>query len=203
MDGLETIPVVILAGGLGARIGGNKSVRMLSGKTLFDRSHDRCATYSPRIAVATGKSSRLKLPDGLIALTDTTDNAGPISGLASAFDFAAREDATFVLLIPCDTPFLPEDLMTRLQQSIGECNAALATSDGRIHAACSLWRADAAGDLPDYLASGRRSMIGFAEAIGYAPVEWPSQPFDPFFNVNDEEDLANAEKILARMEQAS
>jgi molybdenum cofactor guanylyltransferase len=202
MDGLETIPVVILVGGLGTRIGGNKSERMLSGKTLFDRSLERCVTYSPWTAVATGRSSRLELPEGLFALTDATDDAGPISGLASAFDFAARQGAAFVLLIPCDTPFLPDDLMTRLQVSIGECNAALAASDGRIHAACSLWRTDAAEALPDYLALGRRSLFGFAEAIGYTPVEWPTHPFDPFFNVNDKEDLAKAEEILARMMQA-
>jgi molybdopterin-guanine dinucleotide biosynthesis protein A len=34
---------------------------------------------------------------------------------------------------------------------------------------------------------------GFAELVGYVPVEWLAEPLDPFFNINTEEDLAEAE----------
>ena len=37
---------------------------------------------------------------------------------------------------------------------------------------------------------------GFAEAVGHEAVEWPAEPFDPFFNINDEADLAQAEALL-------
>jgi molybdenum cofactor guanylyltransferase len=198
VQGLEPIPVVILTGGLGTRIGGNKAVRMLSGKTLLERSLEQSATYSGKIAIAANRSSQLPLRDGLETLTDATDNAGPNSGLSSAFDFAAKHDAEFVLIIPCDTPFLPHDLVARLYESIGDCNAALAASGDRVHAACSLWRTDAAEVLPDYLALGRRALFGFAETIGYTSVLWATEPFDPFFNINNEGDLAHAEEILAK-----
>jgi molybdenum cofactor guanylyltransferase len=199
---LNTIPAVILTGGIGARIGGNKALRMLSGKTLLERSLERCATYSTQIAVSTNNLKQLDLPDRFINLVDARVNGGPISGLSSAFEFAENHDAAFVLIIPCDTPFLPDDLLIRLYAAIGECNAALAASDERIHAACSLWRAEAAEALPHYLALGRRSLIGFAEAVGYTPVQWSTQPCDPFFNVNDEVDLAHAEVTLAKMQAA-
>ena len=66
----------------------------------------------------------------------------------------------------------------------------MAASGGRLHPVCALWKAEAAAGLPAYLATGRRSLRGFAEAVGYEAVEWPSEPFDPFFNINDEADLA-------------
>jgi molybdopterin-guanine dinucleotide biosynthesis protein A len=37
---------------------------------------------------------------------------------------------------------------------------------------------------------------GFAEAVGYAAVEWPTYPVDPFFNINSQRDLAQAERLL-------
>ena len=49
------------------------------------------------------------------------------------------------------------------------------------------------GTLPAYLATGRRSLRGFAEAIGVARVDWPIIPSDPFFNINSPDDLAVAE----------
>lgn len=98
--------------------------------------------------------------------------------------------------MPCDTPFLPADLTSRLYPSIGEANAAVAFCNGRLHAACSLWRVGAEKLLPAYLALGRRSLVGFAEAVGYVSVEWRSQPYDPFFNINTAEHLAKAESMI-------
>jgi molybdopterin-guanine dinucleotide biosynthesis protein A len=51
--------------------------------------------------------------------------------------------------------------------------------------------------MPKYLASGRRSLNGFAEEAGFIAVEWPSDPVDPFFNINSVSDLKTAEELLA------
>jgi molybdopterin-guanine dinucleotide biosynthesis protein A len=59
-----------------------------------------------------------------------------------------------------------------------------------------LWRARAADGLAAYAASGRRSLHGFASAVGYVPVVWDNEPIDPFFNINDADDLARAEALL-------
>jgi molybdenum cofactor guanylyltransferase len=148
-DAVVTIPVVILAGGLGARIGGNKASRILAGKSLLARSLEKAGAYSPQFAISINKLNALDLPDGTVLLLDDTDNNGPISGLSSALRYAAEQGATYVLVMPCDTPFLPLDLMDRLYASIGEANAAVACCNERVHAACSLWRVDAAkGDGP-------------------------------------------------------
>jgi molybdopterin-guanine dinucleotide biosynthesis protein A len=98
-----------------------------------------------------------------------------------------------VLTIPCDMPFLPWDLPVRLTS---DAAATVAASGGRLHPICALWKAEARDALPAYLATGRRSLKGFAEAAGYEAVQWPTEPFDPFFNINDEADLARAEELV-------
>lgn len=171
------IPVVVLAGGAGVRLGGNKESRMLGGKTLLAWSLEKANIYSHQIAVSTNKASPLDLPNGTVRLVDETNNGGPISGLSSALTFAAARNSTYVMIMPCDTPFLPVDLMSRLSLSIGQANAAIAFCNERNHAACSLWRVDAAHSLPAYLALGRRSLIGFAKVIGYTTAEWSGEYF--------------------------
>ena len=167
--------IVILAGGEGRRIGGGKPLRMLGGMTLLDRALATARAWSDDVLVADGS-------------TDMPGIEGPLGAIAGAFalgDF---------LTIPCDMPFLPGDLPERLagtQDAVG-----LAESGGRLHPVCALWRAHAAQGLAAYVQSGRRSLQGFAAAVGYAAVAWPMDPVDPFFNVNDEEDLARAEEIL-------
>lgn len=74
----------------------------------------------------------------------------------------------------------------------------MASSRGRLHPVCALWRNAATDQLPDYCASGQRSLKGFAQHVGYAKVEWFAIPRDPFFNINSPADLAEAESMLGR-----
>jgi molybdopterin-guanine dinucleotide biosynthesis protein A len=106
--------------------------------------------------------------------------------------FASAEGKQFVLAIPADMPFLPADLLDRLREAIGDEGCALAESGGHIHPVCSLWRAGTTALAESYAASGRRSLKGLAASLGFVTVEWPTEPVDPFFNINTNEDLAEA-----------
>jgi len=171
--------IVILAGGEGRRMGGGKPQRLLGGETLLDRALRRARSWSGDVLVAARDGGDLQ---------DDPAIEGPLGGVAAALALGGD-----VLTIACDTPFLPDDLPARLR---GDKAATVATSGGRLHPVCTLWKAEAASGLPAYLATGRRSLTGFAEAVGYQGIEWPTDPFDPFFNVNDEADLARAEALL-------
>jgi molybdopterin-guanine dinucleotide biosynthesis protein A len=168
--------IVILAGGEGRRIGGGKPQRILGGRTLLDRALGIARQWSADVEVADGS-------------TDALGIEGPLGGVAGALGRGGD-----IITIPCDMPFLPEDLPERLCAT--GAAAALAQSGGRLHPVCALWRARAADGLAAYAASGRRSLHGFAEAIGYEAVTWPTDPIDPFFNINDADDLARAEALL-------
>jgi molybdenum cofactor guanylyltransferase len=183
MDG---IAVLVLAGGEGRRIGGGKPARLLGGMTLLDRALAMARRWSDDVAIS------VRGAGGPGFIEDAPDIEGPLGGLAAGLRHGWLAGRA-LLTIPCDMPFLPGDLPERLT---GNAVATLAASGGHVHPVCALWRPGAQDGLPAYLASGRRSLKGFAEAVGCNLADWPAAPFDPFFNVNDEADLARAETLL-------
>jgi molybdopterin-guanine dinucleotide biosynthesis protein A len=192
----QNIAVVLLAGGEARRLGGNKPLRVIGGHTLLDRALAIARCWPVPIAVAVRREGQL----GAMEVTELIDDPaieGPLGGLASALRFAAAEGRDAVLTLPCDMPFAPNDLLDRLAVAIGvDQGAAIACSEGNLHPVCGLWRVTALDVLPDYLASGQRSLRGFAALIHYAAVTWNAEPQDPFFNINNEGDLEVAEQLL-------
>ncbi|HET9429384.1 MAG TPA: molybdenum cofactor guanylyltransferase [Allosphingosinicella sp.] len=180
--------ILILAGGQGRRMGGDKALRRLGGRTLLERAVERALGWSDEVAVAVREPGQVRDP-GVPLLVDPPGLEGPLGGLSSA----VRLQGPVILTMPCDTPFLPDDLPERLAAALPGHGVALAASAGCVHPVCGLWRRSGLGRVEEYAATGRRSLIGFAELIGYSTVEWPE---DAFFNVNTPGDLAEAEARL-------
>ena len=188
-------PVVVLAGGEGRRIGGGKPLRILGGETLLGRAIRVASGWSDDVCVAVRHKTALDRSISLLA--DEPSLAGPLAALVSALRHANGRGCDRVMLIPCDTPFLPLNLPHRLDAEIGDANAAVASSAGQLHPVCSLWRVTVLDRLSGYLAGGRRSLHAFAEQVGFSAVDWPVEPFDPFFNINNAMQLQQAEAMLA------
>jgi molybdenum cofactor guanylyltransferase len=186
------VAVVILAGGEGKRIGGNKPLRRLAGERLVDRALRTARGWSDLIAIAVRDPAQVERVNAPI-ITDEPGIGGPLAGLVAALRFAERSDREFLLTIPADSPFLPSELLDRLCSEIGDRNCALASSGGQIHPVCALWRTNALHRVPIYVAGGRRSLKGFTALVGFHEVVWPCEPVDPFFNINTTDELAQAE----------
>ncbi|MEO6248191.1 MAG: molybdenum cofactor guanylyltransferase [Sphingomicrobium sp.] len=190
------IAVVVLAGGAGRRIGGDKPLQMLAGRSLLDHALTLAQCWSPLVGISVRESASAVHCTGAPYLIDTV-GGGPIAGIASALAFGRSKGSSFVLTIPCDTPFLPTDMPKRLTEALSPpSTAVIAASGGRLHPSCGLWRVGADAALPAYLATGRSSLNGFAKALGAESVEWPVARSDPFFNINSKTDLIEAEQIF-------
>ena len=195
MSAEAVLAVAVLAGGEGSRIGGAKPLIRLGGKTLVDRAYDLASRWSSAAVVVVRSGDQLgscQLP----WIVDAAGIEGPLAGLAAALEWKLRQGADALLTIPCDMPFLPYDLARRLLSGIGDHHAAVASSGGHLHPVCGLWRKAAIYEFQRYCASGRRSLKGLAEHLGFAEVEWPAEPSDPFFNINSPDDLAAAEAMV-------
>lgn len=187
--------VAILAGGVGSRIGGGKPERMLGGVSLIERAAEAAQRWTSDIVIAGRLPGQAPADARMIA--DAPGAEGPIAGLAAALDHARRERHALLLTIPCDTPFLPADLADRLRNALApELGASVAASGGVLHPSCALWRARSFDRLGPFLAAGRSSLRGFASEIGFSQVDWPTDPIDPFFNINSAADLAAAEEVI-------
>lgn len=190
------IAVVILAGGEGSRMGGDKPMRLLGGQRLIDRAETLAGQWSDVLAVSIRNAAQVE-GARLDCIIDEKGIEGPLAGLAAALRFGSTASRQAVLTTAADMPFLPADLGGRLSAEIGQHGAAIASSGGHLHPICGLWRVSAAlRELDGYLATGRRSLKGFAEAIGFCAVDWPTESYDPFFNINSADDLAIAERML-------
>ena len=201
---------VILAGGLGRRLGGDKATRPLAGQPMLAHVIARLAPqFAPGLLLLNSNGHAVELTHiGLPVIADTVvGRPGPLAGILAAM-IAAQDlpgRPIWVLSAPTDSPFLPFDLVTVLCQRQTETGAAvvLARSDGGLCQVCGLWSASLAGALAQSLASGQNKVLDFAAQHGAAEVSFPSQRIggvdvDPFFNINTLDDLAAAEKLIGR-----
>lgn len=185
--------IVIAAGGDGTRMGGRKPLQMLGGRPLIDHAIGWAMRHSDCVAIAARRIDDIPLRD-LPVLIDRQVGIGPISALASAFRFASDQGRNRVIMVGCDMPFLPDDLVTRLATKLGGHATAMPVSNGRLHPMAALWTVDEAA-IAGFIAQGERSLWRFAETVGMVRVEWQGIE-DPFVNINDSIGLADAERRL-------
>lgn len=195
---------MVLAGGRASRMGGgDKALREVGGRTILARVIARLEPQCEGLAInANGDPTRFaafRLP---VFADSVQDFPGPLAGILAALDWAAanRPKAAWVLSAPADCPFLPRDLVARLSQALIAENAefAVPASKARSHPVVGLWSVASREGLRRALAvEGLRKVGEWTARFHGVTVEWPSEPLDPFFNVNTVGDLAEAERLAA------
>lgn len=191
------IAAVIIAGGRSSRMGREKAFESVGRKTILTRIISSLRPQLEDIIInANGVSERFR-EIGLPVIPDLHSAAGtPLAGLHTALTVANDEGFDAVLTVPSDCPFLPADLVARLVQA--EAPAAVAASGGQAHFVTGLWRPALLHQLGKALDQPRLPRLqDWAREAGAATVEWPTDPYDPFFNVNTPGDLAEANRIAA------
>lgn len=192
---------VLLAGGLSRRMGGgDKSLRVLAGVPILARVIARARPQVTALVLnANGDPARFR-EFGLPIVSDSIpDFAGPLAGVLAGLDWAAASvaGATHLASFATDTPFLPVDLVARLTAAVtgGKYDLACAASNGRTHPVFGLWPLALRDDLRAALQSGLRKVDQWTGRDRLAVVEFPAQPYDPFFNTNTPEDLNEGERV--------
>ncbi|WP_050404085.1 molybdenum cofactor guanylyltransferase MobA [Bradyrhizobium embrapense] len=201
---MTDIPGVLLAGGLARRMGGgDKPMRMIAGRTILQRVIDRLAPQCSGLIInANGDPARFAAFGLPVVADDVADFPGPLAGILAALDWTAanRPDAKWVLSAAGDCPFLPRDLVARLEQARAAENAelAVASSGGQVHPVIGLWSVRLRGELRHALVEEDvRRIDRWTARYPLATVEWPTEPLDPFFNANTVEDIAEADRLAA------
>jgi molybdenum cofactor guanylyltransferase len=186
---------VILAGGQATRMGGgDKGLRPFRSGTLLGAVIARLSPQVAELALNAGGDPARFAAFGLPVIPDpVADQPGPLAGVLAAMDWAAGQGAATVVTVPCDTPFLPGDLVPRLILA-GNGGLAIAESGGRLHPTVALWPVALRNDLRATLARGERKVRAFADRHGATLADFPLTTPDSFANANTPADLARLER---------
>jgi molybdopterin-guanine dinucleotide biosynthesis protein A len=200
---------LVLAGGLARRMGGGDKPRTsIGGATILSRVLERLKPQCTRMVLnANGDPARFadtRLP---VIADDVPDFAGPLAGILAGLDWAAENapDVATVVSVPGDCPFLPHDLVARLDEARAASGKPLACAHSGEwrHPVVGLWPVALRADLRHALTKeGLRKIELWTARHGVALADWPAEPVDPFFNVNTPEDVAAAERLAAQYPDA-
>ncbi|MDP2619949.1 MAG: molybdenum cofactor guanylyltransferase MobA [Hyphomicrobiales bacterium] len=202
---------VALAGGLSRRMGGgDKSLKMLGGRTMLAHTIERLEPQVGRIVLnANGDPERFAAFAPPVVADPVAGFAGPLAGVLAGFDWTVDNapEARWIVTAATDTPFFPGDLVSRFVAAAGhhETMIALAKSGGNLHPVFGLWPVALADDLRQWLTQGEnRKVLAWVDRHEMVEVEFPGfsvagELLDPFFNANTPDDMKVAEAILQEM----
>ena len=196
-------PGVILAGGGARRLGGNgKAFIDIAGVPLVQLTITSFQDQVNNLAI-NSRDSKIFSDFSIPIIEDTViedGGAGPLAGISSAIKWAKtlKNIKTHVAIVPVDTPLLPFDLVKRLSLdlSINNSDIIMASSNGNIYPVIGLWSLALDSYLDKALYKGVRKIDAFTRLFSVSVVDWAFNSIDPFFNINQPEDIVLAEKYI-------
>ncbi|MGH8632963.1 MAG: molybdenum cofactor guanylyltransferase MobA [Burkholderiales bacterium] len=180
---------MILAGGQGRRMGTvDKGLQPLRRKPMVAWVIERFAPQVDEILINANQNLERYAALGHRVIPDEiTGYAGPLAGLHRGLTEAAHE---LVETVPCDSPFLPRDLIARLRAALQRKGAeiAVAKTGEQPHPVFCLCRRSVLPGLTAFLAGGGRKIDAWYAKLKVVEVSFDDQP-DAFSNINTEEEL--------------
>ncbi|MBL8474989.1 MAG: molybdenum cofactor guanylyltransferase [Methyloversatilis sp.] len=181
---------LVLAGGLGRRMGGiDKGLQAFRGEPMVAQVIRRFAPQVDALIVNANQNIERYAAFGHPVVPDViTGYAGPLAGLHAGLH-ACR--TPLLVTSPCDSPFLPLDLVARLHEALERDGAdlAVARTGAQSHPVFSLVRRHVLPGLTDFLDGGGRKVDLWYSALKVVEVSFDDQP-DAFANINTLNELA-------------
>ena len=196
----KSIAGVILAGGRSTRMGGvAKAHESLGGNPLIQHVIDRLRPQLGPLMLSVERKSEEFAAYGLLQIEDPRPGSrGPLGGLLAAMrDLDTGCD--WLLLVPCDAPFLPRNLAERLKKRAvkSDGDGCAVRYQGELQPTFSIWNRRLLAVLES--AVMERGIGGFKQFLKVRPIgilDWESADISPFYNINNPESLAEAEAIF-------
>ncbi len=187
---------VLLAGGRGSRMGGHdKGLVKLAGRPLAEHVLQILRPQGSRVVISANRNRQLYARFGCAVVSDRIKGfAGPLAGIQAVM---IQVESPWYLVLPCDMPFLPDDLRERLAEVLrNQAERVACAADGtRVHPTIALLSRSVLAPLTHYLAAGGRKVSSFYEFLGLAMAEWHGQAA-AFRNFNRSVELIDEERSL-------
>jgi molybdopterin-guanine dinucleotide biosynthesis protein A len=192
---LPGVTGIVLAGGQGRRMGGvDKGLVDLGGRPMIAHVLDRLAPQVADVLINANQNLDRYAAFGFPVVPDVVGGfAGPLAGLQAGLTRAARE---YAATVPCDSPFLPADLVARLRAAIKAADAqiAVARTFDQPHPVFCVVRRDVLPHLEAFLAAGGRKIDAWYATLFVVEVPFDDEA-DAFRNVNTAIELTDAARL--------
>src|SRR6266513_3287105 len=184
---MSRVSGICLAGGQGRRMGSvDKGLQPLRGKPMAQWVIERFAPQVDEVLINANQNVEKYRAFGHQVVADEIGGfAGPLDGL---HDWLKSAMHPLVATVPCDSPFLPEDLVKRLKAALGDKDLAVAKTGRQPHPVFALVRTNVLENLAAFLAGGGRKIDAWYASLQVVEVSFDDEP-DAFRNINTVEEL--------------
>lgn len=179
----EEITAIILCGGKARRMNGvDKGLQILGDKPLYQWVYQRIAPQVSQVYLNANRSILQYQQSGLSVIPDHLSGfLGPLSGMLSGLTQAKSD---WVLFVPCDTPYLPVNLVEKLKAARQANTQVVYVFDGeRAHPTCCLLHRALIPKLNTYLQQGNRRVLDFFQQQHYQTADFTNESAN-FININ-------------------
>ena len=201
----DNILGAILAGGQSKRMGKDKLFLELNNKKLIEHTIDKVKKYLKKVIIITNQDNEFFSKNNLTTVKDCIEGQlGPLVGILTAMKWAKENlsKCSWIATFPCDTPFFPESIIKSFIEESEKKESLIlcASSHGRKHNIFGLWSLDLYDKLKDDLINKKvRKVQDWTEKNKIKNLEFKFKDYDPFFNINTEEDLEFAKKLSKKI----
>lgn len=189
----DRITGVLLAGGQGSRMGGvDKGLVPLYGRPMAEWVIERLVPQVDELIISANQNGDRYAAFGYRVCVDRIGGfAGPLAGLHAALAVASHP---LVATAPCDSPFLPTDLVERLHAALRAQSAdlAVACTFDQAHPVFCLCRREVLPHLSAFLESGGRKIGRWHATLKVVRVGFDDQE-SAFRNINTRAELRDLE----------
>jgi molybdopterin-guanine dinucleotide biosynthesis protein A len=189
---------LVLAGGRGSRMGNiDKGLVLLQGEPMIRKVIERLVVQVDEILINANRNLEQYEAFGHPVVRDRVEGfAGPLAGLHAGL---MRAQHPLVVTVPCDSPFLPLDLVTRLLQGLadGDGDLAVARTFDQPHPVFALVRQGVLPHLTSFLEGGGRKIDAWYASLKAIEVSFDDEA-DAFRNINTADELKDADTATER-----
>ena len=189
----STVSGIVLAGGQGSRMGGvDKGLQPFRGRPMVVHVIERLAPQVDELLINANRNPEAYALLGHRVIADEIAGfAGPLAGFERGLAHARGE---LVMTVPCDSPFLPTDLVQRLRARLESAAAeiAVARTGEQAHPVFCLMRREVLPSLQAFLGAGERKIDKWYARLRVEEVAFDDQT-DAFLNINTRDELASLE----------
>lgn len=182
------LSAVILAGGRASRMQGqDKGLILFNHKPLIAHVLDVVKPKVNSIWISANRNLDAYQAFGQVISDELADYQGPLAGIAAALNCTKQ---AYLLILPCDGPYVQDLLLDRLIQAMVEsqAQACVATENDNLHPTFALIHTSMGPALTRYLASGQRQLRRFFLDNQATLVDFSDHP-ELFINLNSPEDF--------------